>query len=311
MRFNYHLKPKIVISKCFFKPVRYDGGIVIDDFINRLKNYVDFIEVCPEIGIGLSVPRKKIIILFEGEKKKLFQPETGIDLTYKMRDFSERFLNELNEIDGFILKSKSPSCGVSSAKCFKDNNICGKTDGFFAEEAKKRFPHLPVEDEGRLRDDGIREHFLTRIFAFSEFRELKENLSQDELVKFHSIYKFLLLSYNQKNLRELGRIVAEKKNIKDKMKDYEKIFFSSFDRRPSKRNIYNAIIHIFGFFSDNMNIREKKHFLNIAEKFKEGNLEKETIVEMLKNLANRFNNEYILNQKFLNPYPDELNYKNF
>lgn len=300
-------KPNLLISKCFNSNVRYDGGTIKDPFIEILKKYINFVDICPEIEIGLGVPRDKIIIVKYGDEKRLIQYQTGKDLTGKMKRFTEKFLENLYAIDGFILKSKSPSCGISSANYYINDKIAGKTDGFFAEEIKRRFPYLPIESEGRLKDKDIREHFLIRIFSFSEFRNIKKELTPSKLVEFHTRYKYLLLSYCQKNYKILGRLVAEKMDFKEKINEYEKIFYESFKRRPSNPKNYNTIIHIFGYFSDKLNEKEKEHFLSLAERYKKDEIKLNIIIEILRNFAYRFNNEYILNQKFLNPYPDELN----
>ena len=237
--FNYNItmqKPKIVLSRCFSQPVRYNGGIINDDFVEKLKHYIDYIDFCPEFDIGLGVPRPRIIIKQDNEQKKLIQPDTGKDLTEIMNEYASKVLQKLKDIDGFVLKAKSPSCGVSSAKLYKNEAVIGKTDGFFACAIKKTFPYLPIEDEGRLRDDKIRKHFLTKIFAFSDLRELMNNATPSRLVEFHSKYKYLLMTYSQKNLEELGKIVTDgKMPVDEKLSKYKMIFYQTFAKKSSRR----------------------------------------------------------------------------
>lgn len=301
-------KPKIVLSRCFLQPVRYNGGIVIDDFVNKLKNHIDFVDLCPEFDIGLGVPRPRLIVLQINNLKKLFQPETGRDLTNKIIEYSEEVSKSLNDIDGFILKSKSPSCGVSSAKLYINNSIVGKTDGLFAEAMKRRFYHLPIEDEGRLQDYGIREHFLTRIFIFSELRKLLKSPTPHALVEFHSRHKYLLMAYSQKTLKELGQIVANG-NIpfSEKIEKYGVKFYQAFSRRPMRKQNLNVLNHIFGHISKNINQREKRHLIDLFEKYRKGLIEINVITELLRSLAYRFVKEYLLYQRFFEPYPIELN----
>jgi len=302
------LKPKIVLSRCFLSPVRYNGGIVNDELIEKLKPFIDYIDYCPEVDIGLGVPRARIIITLDGEQKKLIQPETGRDLTDIMINYINKVINEIKEIDGFILKSKSPSCGVASAKLYKNNSILGKTDGFFAGSIKKSFPYLPVEDEGRLRDEEIRKHFLIRIFAFSEFRALKSDPSLKGLVEFHSKYKYLLMTYSQKNLKELGKIVADgKMSLEEKLSQYSKIFYQAFIKKPSVKRHFNTLLHLIGHVSKKLTPKEKKHLINLIEKYSKGLVEIRVILELLRSLSFRFENDYILIQKYLDPYPEELN----
>lgn len=299
-------KPIIVVSKCFFVNVRYNGGIVKEPFVDSLKNFVKFIEVCPEVSIGLGVPRPSINIVYKNKKMRLIQLTTGIDLTEMMERFTHEFLNGLTEVDGFILKSRSPSCGISSAKFFENKTFKGITDGFFAREVKNRFPFFPIEHEGRLRDMNIREHFLTRIFAFFEFRNLKKKITQAKLVEFYTSYKFLLMTYHQSNFKVLGRIVAEKADIRRKLEKFEPLFYHSFQRIPSRKKNYNTILHIFGYFKDKINPKEKRHFLALTENYLKEKVDFIVIRELLWNFANRFENEYLLKQKYLRPYPAEI-----
>ncbi|MCM8819107.1 MAG: DUF523 and DUF1722 domain-containing protein, partial [Candidatus Omnitrophica bacterium] len=235
-------KPKILLSRCFLKPVRYNGQIINDDFVNKLKNFVDILDLCPEVDIGLGVPREHIIIVKENNKKRLIQPKTGLDITDRMVEYAKKTVNSLYGIDGAILKAKSPSCGVSSSIIYVGKLASGKGNGIFAEELKNKFPYLPIEDEGRLRNPEIRHHFLTKTFAFSELRELISNPESKKLIQFHTHYKFLLLTYNQKIMRELGKIVADG-NIKfeEKIKIYKDKFYNAFLRRPSIKRHLNTL----------------------------------------------------------------------
>ncbi len=226
-------KPRIILSRCFLKPVRYDGGIINDEFVEKLKNFVEIIDVCPEVDIGLGVPRERIIIVKEEDEKKLLQPDTGIDLTDKMIDYISRVLEEMKDIDGALLKSKSPSCGVESTKLYYEGNVHGRTNGFLAEGIKRRFPYLPVEDEERLKDKEIRFYFLVRIFSLAELRELSKNLSISKLIDFHTKYKYLLMIYNPKALEKLERIVADKNmGIDEKYRKYSEIFHRGLKTKP-------------------------------------------------------------------------------
>ncbi len=281
--------------------------MVLDEFIERLKKFVDYELICPEIEMGLGVPRPKIIVVKENDAKRLYQPETGKDLTQNIKSYIADFVRRVYDIDGFLLKSKSPSCGITSANYYQDNKIVGRTDGFFAEGIKKNFPELPAEHEGRLKNPELREHFLIRIFAYAEFRRLKENASADALVKFHTSYKYLLMTYNQKNLSELGRIVANgKMHLKEKLEYYKNLFYGAFAKRPSRSRHFNTLLHIYGYFSKKLNEKEKGHFLNLLDKYKKGTASLGTIIEMLKNFSYRFDDTYLLSQRYLNPFPEDL-----
>ncbi len=248
-------KPVIVLSGCLDgEPVRYNKEILHNELVEKMKNFVVFKKVCPEVAIGLGVPRDPVKVYISGNEYRLFQTKTGLDLTEKMKNFSSLFLDSIDGIDGFILKGKSPSCGYSGTKIYRDKNakdIIKIGSGLFAMAVKEKFPDIPVEDELRLNNEEIRHHFLTRVFAFAEMRNLEKNIkSIKQLIEFHTNYKYLLMLYNQANLVKLGKIVAgyKKGNLDSIVSEYTKIFYTSFRRKPGIKKYINVIQHIYGYF---------------------------------------------------------------
>jgi uncharacterized protein YbgA (DUF1722 family)/uncharacterized protein YbbK (DUF523 family) len=302
-----HPKPKILISRCFFEPVRYDGGITSDPFVEKLKKYIEPITFCPEVALGLGIPRSRILITKIKDTERLIQPETGRDLTEDMIKVCKSALTEFKEIDGFLLKAKSPSCGVKSTKLYQNERVIGKTSGFFARLTERNFPYLPLEDEGRLKDLKIRDHFLTRIFAFAELRELLQDPSPSKLVRFHTRYKYLLMSYDQSALKKLGQVVASSNHsFQEKLLLYKEYFYKAFQRKTNVRRHINTLQHIFGYLSKGLSFKEREHFFELLEKFQKGLVELTTLLELLKSWAVRFEKDYFLFQSYLEPYPKEL-----
>ena len=210
-------RPKVVVSKCIeFANCRYDGSMIPSDFVKALKSQVDFLPVCAEMEIGLGVPRDTIRIVAVDGEPRLVQPSTGLDVTEKMRDFATQFLSSLPEVDGFILKYRSPSCGMKDIKVYSGSakaTAVSKTTGFFGGAVIKSFPDLAVEDEGRLRNFNIREHFLTKLYALASFREMQNHGSASDLIQFHTENKLLLAAHSQKESKILGNIVANHEHL--------------------------------------------------------------------------------------------------
>ncbi len=167
-----HPKPIIIVSKCLgFSACRYNGVIIYDEFLDALKKYVDFRPICPEVEIGLGVPRNPVRVVSINNTLRLIQPSTNNDVTDMMNNFAYSFLNSIDEVDGFILKSRSPSCGIKDVKIYpskNDSRVIRMGSGFFGSAVINKFPDLPIEDEGRLTNFRIREHFLIKIFIFSK-----------------------------------------------------------------------------------------------------------------------------------------------
>lgn len=306
------IKPIIVASKCLgFHPCRYNGGMQNDEFIRKLNKYVDFITVCPEVEIGLTTPRDPIRIVQSKEKVSLIQPKTGLDVSKVMYEFSTEFLTSLGEVDGFILKSRSPSCGIKDVKIYPSSEKGGgssKGKGFFAAAAQEKFPHIAIEDEGRLRDFKIREHFLTKIFILSELRDLRTRMSISELIDFHSKNKLLFMAYSQKHLKLLGSILGnnERRPEKEVYSLYMDAINGLLARAPRYTSNINVLMKAMGYFSDKLTHNEKMFILDTIEKYRMGNVPFSVPLYVIKSHVVRFNEEKLLNQSFFMPYPEDL-----
>lgn len=306
------MKPVVVLSKCLeFAPCRYNGAMIPDRFVKRLEPHVTFLPICPEVEIGLGVPRDPIRLVSEDGELHLLQPATGKDLSEKMRRFSNSFLTSLNEVDGFILKNRSPSCGIKDVKRFPKIEAeapAGKGAGFFAGEVLERFPGLAIEDEGRLNHPKIRDHFLTKLFTLTRFRGAKKTSRLEALVQFHATHKLLLMAYNQKLMRLLGRIVgnSEKRPAADLFKEYEPYLSQALSRPPRSASNINVLMHALGYFSDDLSKKEKALFLRTLESYRKGYLPRSATLSILKAWVVRFQNGYLEDQTFFEPYPESL-----
>jgi len=305
-------KPRIVVSKCIgFASCRYNGEIVNDKFVNRLAAHVEFLSVCPEVEIGLGTPRAPVRIVSAGTGFKLIQPVSGLDLTGKMRSFSSQYLDTLDEVDGFILKNRSPSCGVADVKYYRGPEkgaVLGKTSGFFGGAVLEKFGDRAVEDEGRLLNLNIREHFLTRIFAFARFRGLQKSGSMHALIAFHAANKMLLMAYNQTKMRELGRIVANSdgKPFAAVLELYGKCFRAALLKSPRHASPVNVLMHALGYFKKELLPREKRHFLDELEAYRRGRTPLTGALGILRSWIIRFESEYLRNQTLFLPFPEAL-----
>jgi uncharacterized protein YbgA (DUF1722 family)/uncharacterized protein YbbK (DUF523 family) len=305
-------KPKIVISKCIgFDPCRYNGEVVQDKFVRRLEPHVEFICVCPEVEIGLGTPRAPVRIISSGPSFKLIQPSSGLDISEQMRTFSRGFLNGLEEVDGFILKNRSPSCGFTDVKVYagpEKGASIGRTAGFFGGAVLEKFGDRAVEDEGRLKNLIIREHFLTRVFAFARVRRLQQSRHMHALVRFHAENKLLLMAYSQTKMRELGRLVANSdgKRIGPILELYGQGFREAFRKPPRHASPINVLTHCLGYFKKDLSAPEKRHFLATLEAYRHGRTPLSSAVSILRSWVMRFESEYLYGQTFFNPFPEDL-----
>ncbi len=166
-------RPRVVLSRCLeFAACRYDGGGIESPVVRLLAGYVEYVPVCPEVRIGLGVPRPPIRIEETDGVQRLVQPSTGRDLTEPMTSFSHGFADGTGDVDGLILKSRSPSCGIGDVKIHVGGEPGPEPgDGMFARVMADRYPGAALEDEARLVDGSTRHRWLTRVWASARLRE--------------------------------------------------------------------------------------------------------------------------------------------
>jgi uncharacterized protein YbgA (DUF1722 family) len=241
----------------------------------------------------------------------MIQPDTDRDFTDKMERFSGDYVSKLSEVDGFVLKSRSPSCGIADAKIYpkrRDTPATQKGPGLFARAVLERFPHAAIEDEGRLNNFRIREHFLTKLFLLARFRLLAKKPTARGLVRFQTENKLLLMAYNQKEMRLLGRIVAnhEKRGLGEVMEDYALHLHRAFARMPRYTSHINVLMHALGYFSKYLGAKEKAHFLDLLELYRDAKIPLSAAIAVVRSWIARFDTDYLEDQTYFQPYPLEL-----
>lgn len=305
-------KPRVVISRCLgFEACRYNGEILREEIVTRLEPHVEFVSVCPELEIGLGVPRDPVRIVSSNGELRLVQPRGGADVSEKMRRFSKSFLDAVGEVDGFLLKTRSPSCGIGDVRIYPATEkaaAIGKAAGFFGGAVLDRFGDLAVEDEGRLKNRGIREHFLTKLFAMARWRLVRAAGQMAGLVKFQASHKLLLMAYSEKEMRALGRVVAnaEGRPLLALFDDYQTHFRRALAQPPKFSSSRNALMHAFGYFSKQLTSREKRHFLDVLEQFREHRAPLSSPLGLLRSLIIRFEAGYLESQTLFEPFPEAL-----
>lgn len=305
-------KPVIVVSKCLgFDTCRYNGQTIYDSFVDSLKEHVDFFPVCPEVEIGLGVPRQPIRMAMVKKVPHLYQPSTEKVLTEEMEGFARSFFDTLPSVDGFILKNRSPSCGPCDVKVYEGLSKTANAKrgaGFFASCAAERFPGVPMEDEGRLKNFELREQFLIRLYSFARFRQAKASGRMRDLVAYQSTHKLLLLAWNQTRFRACGKVTAnhEKRPEADVFALYDEELKKALTTRPRIASMINTLLHAFGWVSDGLSRDEKAYFLESLEEYRDERIPLSALLRLIKGYAVRFEQDYLLDQVLLNPFPPSL-----
>lgn len=303
---------KIAVSACLLgEPIRYDKTGQRDRFItDKLGKYASFIPFCPE-HLAFGTPRETIRIVLEEGHKNVITVFSKNDVTQAMNDAVAHELHKIQneEICGIILKSKSPSCGLGSTKYYMKEMSEGKKDGLFALTCKAHFVDFPIEEEARLIDPWLRENFVMQLFAYEDAMQLQKNIkTMQELVAFHTAYKFLLQSKHETNYRLLGKIVAnhEKKSLKEITQEYIALFKQTIAHKGTIGKTVNVLQHMVGFFKKELTSSEKQELHLQIEEFRDEIIPLIAVMSTIEFLAKKYNTTYLLGQKFLNPYPKDL-----
>lgn len=304
-------KPKILVSSClWFAACRYNGQKLASPVLEKLKEFVDVLDVCPEVEIWLGVPRLPIHLEYKNKEVVLIQTSTEKNVANEMKSFSQKFCQTLKDVDGAILKSKSPSCGIVNVRMegtSKSDNPF-KWRGIFTHYLLEKYPFLAIEDEGRLLNYEIREIFFTKIFCKANFRELKKRKNIKELIEFHTSHKYLFMRYHQKDLTILGRIIAkhDKTNSEKLFEEYESGLLELFTHNPNKVKAKNVLNHMYGYFKNKLSNEEKAFFFGSLDMYLDERIPFSNLIMIIKIRALNYKEEYILNQKILSPFPIDL-----
>lgn len=309
-------KPRIFISKCLGQAsCRYDGAMITSDVVEGLAPFVEYITTCPEMEIGLPVPREALRIVRNRESQdRLVFSMRGEDMTDKMQTFAQGFLEKLQEqdIDGFILKDRSPSCGVNDVKIYqsigKSTPLPGKTTGLFGRNVERLFPHVPLENEGRLLNFNIREHFMIRVFMMRDFKKVKAFGKMSDLVSFHASNKYLLMAFSQKHLSTLGKVTANRDSLsfKEILSLYENTLVKALEQPLSTQRNINVLLHVFGYFKRDLTSDEKSFFLENLELYNQKRIPFSVLLSILKSWIVRFDYPYLKGQTLFEPFPAKL-----
>lgn len=307
-------KSKLGVSSCLLGTnCRYDGSHNKDEFIiDILSKYFDFVPYCPEAMI-FPTPRETIRLVEIDGQTRVFTTKSTKEFTLELDGISNQLALDVknHDICGFILKAKSPSCGLERVKVYQDKgHLCEKKGvGRFANQLKIHYPNLPLEEEARLIDPWLKENFLMQIFAYKDLQEfLNNNPKFKDLVQFHTDYKYLIYSKSQKAYKQLGNIVAnhEHKDFASVLKEYKKAFEEVIAQKSNISKTYNVLLHIFGYFKKDISKDEKEIVLGAMNEYKNKIIPLISIIKLIKLYIKKFDIKYLKSQKFLSPYPDEL-----
>jgi uncharacterized protein YbgA (DUF1722 family) len=267
------------------------------------------------MSIGLGVPRPTI---------RLTRSENGIrltgsdgpelDVTDDMQRWSQKAIEGMRDLSGFILKNNSPSCGMERVRVYDGNGVPARDGvGLFADALMKAIPWLPVEEEGRLNDAMLRENFIERVFIYYRWQTMMNNgLSVPALMEFHQRHKFILLAHDEEEYRKLGPLIAsvDKENLIRTADEYLLRMMTCLKARASRKRHTNVLMHVMGFLKNKIDSDDKQEMIEVMDSYRHGKVPLIVPITLMRHHLRRFPDEYISSQYYMAPYPEELMLRN-
>ena len=311
-------KIRLGVSACLLgDEVRYDGGHKRDAFLtDTLGPFVEWVRVCPEVELGLGVPRPPIRLVGHAGSPRLVVEKTGEDLTEQMQRWARRRAAELAGLGlhGYVLKRGSPSCGLFRVRVYGDHGMPGATGrGLFAAALAEALPTLPVEEEGRLVDAGLRDNFIERVFAAARWQVFTAARPRArDLVAFHAAHKFAILAHSPRDYAALGRLVAAAgaHRAAEAVERYGEGIMRALAVRATRARHANVLQHLAGFFKRQLDDDERAELGEVIDAYRRELVPLVVPVTLIKHHVRRLRLAYLADQVYLDPHPKELMLRN-
>ncbi|NCO35332.1 MAG: hypothetical protein AUJ92_21970 [Armatimonadetes bacterium CG2_30_59_28] len=309
---------RIGISSCLLgQEVRFDGGHKCDRFITQtLGQFCEFVPVCPEVEVGMGVPRESVRLIGSSGAPRMVGVKSGTDWTDRMVEYARNRVAELESepLHGYILKKRSPSCGMDGVRVYGEKGMPNRNGrGLFAGALVNCYPLLPVEEEERLQDMPIRDNFIERVFAYYRWMELlRSSPAPRDLVAFHTRHKCALVAHSPEEYRQLGRLVATvgKAVRRQLLDEYGSLFMSALKRMATHRKHANVLYHLLGFLKRSIDADDKAELVGCIESYRRLTLPLIVPVTLLLHHFRKYPVDWVMEQTYLNPYPAELMLRN-
>lgn len=304
---------RLGVSACLLgESVRFDAGHKRNSFVaDLLPQYFELVPVCPEVAIGLGVPRQPIRLEGSPEAPRAVGSRTPeLDVTDALTDYGRRMAAELPDISGYVLKSRSPSCGMERVRVYARSGGAARSGrGLYAAAFMAARPLLPVEEEGRLNDPVLRESFVERVYAYRRWQELlAAGATAERVVDFHTRHKLVLMAHGPERLRELGRLVATagEQDPDTLAREYGERFMTALSYRATRRRHTDVLFHLMGYLKRSLEAGDKAELVELIHDYRRGLVPLIVPVTLLRHHFRRHPNPYVERQVYLSWQPAGL-----
>ncbi|GAB2880186.1 YbgA family protein [Microbulbifer echini] len=306
-------KIPVGISRCAVgDPVRYNASHKHSKVCTQLLgNCFELHSYCPEVAIGMGVPRPPIHLIVSDRLRAVGREDPTMDVTDALEAYADQVVPEVEHLRGFILMQKSPSCGIRTTPHYKEDGtgVLAHDSGLFTARLRHHFPHLPVEEVGRLNASDIRENFLTRVFAYDAWhRYVATDLRPGRVIEFYTAYKYLLLAHSQPLTRALGQFVSNSRtmSVEDFAYGVRGKMMEILNHQASRKDRTNALMHSQGHLKGYLNKEERAELARLIDEYRQGNKPLSAVLTMLRHYLPRSPHHFIHSQVLLAAEPAEL-----
>ena len=309
---------RVGVSSCLLgEEVRWDGHHKRNGFIaDFLSRYVQVVSVCPELEVGMGVPREPVRLIGAAAAPPMVGVRSGKDWTSAMRRYASARIRRLKALDlsGYLLKENSPSCGMERVLVHSGKGPPSRKGvGLFGRELRIQMPLLPVEEEGRIQNAALRENFIERVFAYRRLKDLLDSrCRRGDLAAFHAVHEYLLLSHSPRHTRKLSRLVAAAKSHAGKRlaEIYGEGFMEALRVPATLARHFSVLQHAAGCLKEVLDASEKLELEEVLGDYRRSLTPLIVPLTLLKHHAVRHRIEPLRNQIYLHPHPKELMLRN-
>lgn len=309
------------ISQCLLgEEVRFNGGHKLSKYCrDHLGTYFEYMGVCPEVEIGMGIPREPIRLVEYGSEddsniRVVEIKDSSKDYTEKLSSLAEEKFPQLDSLSGFIFMQNSPSCGAYRVKAYHPNGNVLHTNGqgAFAGRLMELMPWLPVEEAGHLLDAQLRENFVTHVFALYQWQRLvQKEPTRKKIIDFHSRHKYLVMAHSQRHYKLIGKLLARAGfySIEVLATRYRNHLMHGLKQRAGRKANANALQHMQGYLKDKLDKDAKADITRVIESCRLGEVPLIVPLTLLRHYSD-LAGDYFASQSFLAAHPKRLGLNN-
>ena len=297
---------RIGASSCLLgQSVRYNGEHKRDAYITgTLAAFFELVPVCPEMAIGLGVPRDPICLAGDPFRPRAVGvDDPARDVTEALEDCGRRVAREMTGLSGYILKSRSPSCGLQGVPVLRDDGqVAGAASGVYARALTAALSLLPVAEETQLVDPALRRNFIERVFTYRRWQTLQASgLTAERLAEFHAVHALALVAHGARHYRRLSRLIARRQGPLDGLAyDYGAAFMQALQDPATRRRHTGALLYALRRLP--LNAAERDALRRSIAAYHAGRTSLQEPLALLRRHAESCADEFLAKQVYLHPH---------